>query len=264
MVSMASKQEKFQWRSAAARRLFRIAGEPTSISEAVRVVGRNFLDGVKCPPTDLDALRMRLNILGVDSEDLPFSGELRRDKDGFRIVCSKHLSQTRRRFTIPHEKAHAILETTGPRCPRVGNELERICDQLASELLMPRHLFVSSVGSSLSIEKIFELSRTFGTSLSATAIRCAELLGVSAFGTEGKVVSWAYGVVRKRTRLGMDDELIRAIARASDGQAGCEVVYLRSRTWTGEWRMEWAPTGRYGKAVFLLQPIAPARKAANV
>src|SRR6266404_731536 len=84
----------------------------------------------------------------------------------------------------------AILETTGPRCPRVCNELERICDRLASELLMPRHFFLNAVGSSLSIEKIFELARVVDTSLSATAIRCAELLGVSAFGTEGKVVSW--------------------------------------------------------------------------
>jgi IrrE N-terminal-like domain len=262
VVRTANRQGKFSWRSAAARRLCRIAGDPSTISEAVRIVGSKFLEGVRCPPTDLDAVRLRLNIRAVEAEDLPFSGELRRDKDGFRIVCSNHLSPTRRRFTIAHEIAHAILETTGPRCPRVGDELERICDRLASELLMPRHLFLDAVGSSLSIEKIFELARLFDTSLSATAIRCAELLGVSAFGTEGKVVSWAYGVIRKGAGFGTDVELMSAVARASDGQAGQEVVYLRSRVWTGEWRMEWAPTGRNGKAVFLLQPCQSARRAA--
>lgn len=67
------------------------------------------------------------------------------------------------------------------------------CDRLASELLMPRHLFLNAVGSSLSIENIFELAGVLDTSLSAAAIGCAELLGVSTFGTEGKVVSWAFG-----------------------------------------------------------------------
>jgi hypothetical protein len=52
-------------------------------------------------------------------------------------------------------------------------------------------------------------------------------LGVSTFGTEGKVVSWAYGVIRKGARFGTDEELMSAVARASDGEAGQEVVYLQ-------------------------------------
>ncbi len=263
-MSMQKRRTKQNGRSAAARRLLEMAGDPQSLEEAIRVVANRFLEGVSVPPTDLDLIRQRLNICAIDTEDLPFSGELRRDRSGFRIVCSKHLSLTRRRFTIAHEMAHAILETTGPRCPRVGNELERICDRLASELLMPKQVFVDSVGSGLSIEKIFKLAHVFGTSISATAIRCAELLGVSAFGTEGKIVSWAYGVVKRGSTLTTDEELRKAIDRACDGQAGQEVVYLRSRIWTGEWRMEWAPTGRNGKAVFLLQPCQSARKAAAI
>jgi len=242
------------WRSAAARRLFRLAGNPSNIHDAILIAANSFRDGVPCPPTDLEAIGRRVNIRAVDLEILPFSGELRRDGDGFKIVCSKHLSPTRRRFTIAHEIGHAILETTGPRCPRFGGELERICNLLATELLMPETLFVQRVGKDLTLQRIFELANLFSTSLSSTAIRCAELLGISTFGTDGRIVSWGYGIVKKGSTFSWDEEMRRTIERASNGQAGQESVYLRSRTWTGEWLLEWAPLGRDGKAIFLLQP----------
>jgi hypothetical protein len=263
-VSAQKKRMKCNGRSAAARRLLEMAGNPAKVEDAIRIVADRFLEGVSCPPTDLDSIRQRLNIFAIDSEDLPFSGELRKENGGLRIVCSKYLSPTRRRFTIAHEIGHAILETTGPHCPRVGFELEKICNQLASELLMPKHLFVESVNSELSIEKIFSLARAFGTSISATSIRCAELFGISAFGTEGKVVSWSSGMVKKGSTFRTDDELRAAVERAFNGQSGQVFVYLRSRIWTGEWKMEWAPIGRNGRALFLLQPYQSAAKTAVV
>ena len=68
-----------QWTSAAARRLLEIAGNPPTIEEAIRIVVDRLLDGVPCPPTDLEAIAARLNITGIQAEDVPFSGELRRD-----------------------------------------------------------------------------------------------------------------------------------------------------------------------------------------
>lgn len=263
-MRISSQRSRTTWRSSAARRVFKMAGDPPTVTDAVRIVANKLLDGVRCAPTDLDALGLRLNIYAVDTEDLPFSGELRRDEQGFRIVCSKHLSPARRRFTIAHEMGHAILETSGPRCPRVGGELERICDKLATELLMPEPSFLHCAGSTVSVHKVFELADLFGTSLSATAIRCAELFGVSVFGTDNEVVSWARGVVKTGSTFRTDSELKKLVERAGKGYPGQELVYLHSRNWTGEWSVEWAPAGRNGKAIFLLRPYQPMTKAVAV
>jgi hypothetical protein len=109
---------------------------------------------------------------------------------------------------------------------------------------MPRHLFLNAVGSSLSIEKIFELAGVFDTSLSATAIRCAELLGVSTFDTKGKVVSWAYGVIRKGARFGTDEELMSAVAAPATAKPARKLFIcghefgLVSGGWNGHLRDE--------------------------
>jgi hypothetical protein len=113
------------------------------------------------------------------------------------------------------------------------------------------------------MERIFELAEMFNTSVSATAIRCTELFGVSAFGTEGKVVSWGKGIIKRGSSVESDDELRKFITRACSGESGQEVLYLQSRMWTGDWKVEWAPTGRNGKAVFLLQPYQTIRNAAT-
>src|SRR5580704_14110342 len=109
---------------------------------AVQIVIGRFLDRLDCPPTDLNAVAARLSVTRITYEDLPFPGELRRNSQGFEIACSSYLSASRRRFTVAHELAHVIFETTGPNCPTRGRELERLCDMLASEILMPQNEFM--------------------------------------------------------------------------------------------------------------------------
>jgi len=197
VVRKRISRDHTRWTSAAARRLLGIAGNPATVEEAVRIVADRLLDGVSCPPTDLHAIATRLNISTFQAEDLPVSGELRREGSGFTVVYSSSLSPGRRQFTVAHEIAHAIFESSGPNCPRVGKELERLCDKIAAELLMPRKLFLECAGPAVSIGKLFELARTFRLSLSATAIRCAELKGVSVFEVEGDRVTWGHGIIRR-------------------------------------------------------------------
>ena len=195
-------RNQIKWKSAAARRLLEMAGKPPTVEEAVAIVADRLLDGVPGPPTDLEAIAPRLNITGFRAEDVPFSGELRREGSGFAVVYSSALSPARRRFTVAHELAHALFETSGRNCPRVGRELERLCDKIAAELLMPRKVFLECAGPAISLGGVFELARLFGMSLSATAIRCAELKGVSVFEVDADAVTWGHGVIKTRPHPG--------------------------------------------------------------
>jgi IrrE N-terminal-like domain len=248
-------QKGATWTSAAARRLLTLAGNASTIEDAVRTVVGRLLEGVSCPPTDLEAVAARLEVTGFQAEDLPISGELRRDERGLKIFYSSYLSRERRRFTIAHELGHAIFETTGPNCPRVGVELERLCNMLATELLMPKDVFLNSVGMEVNMAKIFELARSFATSLSATAIRCAELHKVSVFESDESRILWGYGLVKKGLVAQKDDEIRWAVGKALTGEAGQQVVFLHTKFWSGHCRLEWAPIAQGERALFLLHPL---------
>lgn len=244
------------WKSAAARRLLAAAGNPPGIEDAVQIIANRILDGITCPPTDLDAIKSTLNISGFYSEDLPVSGELRRNGNGFMVVYASHLSQTRQRFTIAHEMGHAFFEMTGSNCPRSGIELERLCDMLATEILMPRDVFLKWLGKETSMSKVVELARRFGTSLAATAIRCAELKRVSVFQVENKTVIWGYGAIKAGDFRGMSDTLGKSLNNALNKNSGNSVVNLSTTSWSGEWKLEWVRFGKGTRTLFLLQPMS--------
>ena len=86
-----------------------LAGNPSSVEAAVEIIAARLLEGIQCPPTDLEAIRPRLNITQFCAEDIAGSGELQRDGDGLKVVYSPTLSPTRRRFTIAHECGHRVL-----------------------------------------------------------------------------------------------------------------------------------------------------------
>ena len=226
----------------------------------MHVVVSRLLEGVACPPTDLEAIRPRLNITQFCAEDIAGSGELQRDGDGLKVVYSSALSSTRKRFTIAHEMAHAVFESTGPNCPRTGVELERLCDKIAAEILMPKQIFLGRLGQEFSATKILDLSQLFRASVSATAIRCAELRKVSVFGVEGDTIIWAFGVV-KSGPISRTSFTIRELhAKLNRGEPVDEIIYLDSRTGYSEWRAEAMPLGSEDRALFLLTPKQPYRR----
>lgn len=191
------------------------------------------------------------------------SGELRRRRDGFTIVLSKHLSPSRQRFTVAHELGHAIFETSGPGCPRYGVELERLCDMLATEILMPHSLFRTLAQEQLSMSKVWELSRVFGTSLTATALRGAELMRCSVFETESDTISWGYGVVKKGSLKNLDRDLQMAIRQAERSHTGEAQFYLWNQKWQGDCKLEWTRPRGGGRTLFLLQPVSQLGQSRN-
>lgn len=90
--------------------------------------------------------------------------------------------QGRVAFTIAHEIAHTFFpnSTHGARFrqlsasqSREANELERLCDLGAAELLMPQEEFQAEVGSRPTLEDANRLAELFGSSFEATVFRLA-------------------------------------------------------------------------------------------
>ncbi len=246
-----------EWKSAAARRIRQFAGDVTTVEAAVRLVAKRLLHDIICPPTDLQTLAHRLNVKRAEPvAGLPISGELRPDEDGFVIVYSASMSEGRKRFTIAHELGHAVFEQTGPNCPRHGRELEKMCDMLASEFLMPYDVFHDRVGRSIGPPEVFQLAREFGTSMAATAVRCRQFLGVSLFQIKDTEFEWGVGTIRRQCDLIANiDALRKPMRTAMEGVDGEENVYLRN----GDQKLQWTCLRGQGRALFVLQPSSSVR-----
>lgn len=75
---------------------------------------------------------------------LPTSALLLRDeKHGMVALVRAHDPEARQRFSLAHELGHVLVEARGLRsdlsCRDI--EVERLCDRLAAELLLPRSMF---------------------------------------------------------------------------------------------------------------------------
>ena len=163
-----------KWRSAAARRLKEFANSK-DVERAAIEVGRRLTEGQELPPTNLDAILPKVNVVRcMPDSDLMTSGELRQLDDGLEIAYSASEVETRRRFTIAHEIAHAVFERTGPHCPRRGRELEKLCDMVASQILVPQHVFDSFASRPTPLAEIRQLASKFRVSVTMMAIRCSQ------------------------------------------------------------------------------------------
>jgi hypothetical protein len=109
-------------------------------------------------------------------ETLPYAGELVQVGATFRIHYSAGMAAERERFTLAHELCHAIFASSGSGWPRRGDELERICELFAAELLMPRWA-VDQLWSRerASVEAFRDCADGLGVSLTALANRFATL-----------------------------------------------------------------------------------------
>lgn len=242
-----------KWQSAAARRIREISGT-SSVEAGIPVIVERLIDGVPCPPTDLDELMRKLNVAGSElDEDMLVPGELRRWGHKLKIYLIPGLGKGRTRFTIAHELGHAIFESSGRGCPRHGEELEHLCDKIAAEILMPRTIFKSLAGHRPTIDRVIELSRLFQTSLPATFKRTAELYGVRAFEVDNGTINWSAGI-SSRGFAGAGSSFKQGIKRAMDGERGSESVELNFGSRFTKWRMEWRCLDQEKRAVFLLTP----------
>lgn len=122
---------------------------------------------------------------GVDAMLVPLG-------DGYTVVINESAPLARQRYSLAHELGHIMLLATeshareparttrfrsaSPESDKKRSE-ERLCDEIAAELLMPEASFSKEVEwCGRSLEHLPRLANLFGTSLTATAIRFWELL----------------------------------------------------------------------------------------
>jgi hypothetical protein len=227
------KKKPARWTSAAARRIVAAAGGEQTVERAVVEVVDRLRAGTEGPPTDLRAICGRLGVKSCRPESLPVAGELRRDGTGLMIAYSPGLQAGRRRFTIAHELGHAFFEHTGRNCPRRGEELERICDLFAVELLMPAGLAKNTIeGNDPSC--VFAIANRFDVSMSAAMYRFTELSGIHSALDMGDFRGATLAVLKVA-----DPWIDEMVGEAREGGVASDVIRLgRNRVWNGAWRVQ--------------------------
>jgi uncharacterized protein DUF955 len=242
-----------QWESAAARRVVAASGHARTLGEAIVSVASRLLDGIACPPTDLEALGARLNVSAFRPSDLPVAGELRKNSTNFEVVYASGMKTGRRRFTIAHELGHAFFEQTGPGCPRSGEELEAICDMLAAEFLMPKPRVELQLSDRPTAQEILDMAKEFEVSIEAAARRCCKLRGLQAFGVNASgTLLFTTGLVRSA-----NEDISVLAKRVSGGESVRSGLYLASYGFaTRLWQVEGTPIGNGRSGLFVLWPTA--------
>ena len=246
---MLRRRAAGRWTSAAAKRLMTFAGV-ADVDRAIDKVVVDILEGVAHPPTDLDGVMHRLKVARVEANnDMMVTGALRKVGSELSIHVFPGLSTGRRRFTIAHELGHAFFESTGPRPPRSGKELETICDKFAAEVLMPRRSFVRCAGRRPDIGRLFELAHIFRVSRSAVFLRALDLYRFKSFEIEGEYFNWCFGL--------WNHEKAQLLS-SFDGRRDCsgvEEIHLFGGRGHSVWNMEWHSMEDRTRVIGLLTPF---------
>jgi hypothetical protein len=139
-------------------------------------------------PIDLVEIANQCGVSSISRRPLEVSGMVTKGANGYDITLnSNERLLSRQRFTLAHEIAHIVLsQETGNEITESHREvgentrgrrdsLEKLCDTLAAQFLMPRALFLQ-YAPPWNVGSIPRLARQFETSILATAIRFAELM----------------------------------------------------------------------------------------
>ena len=140
-------------------------------------------------PVDLASLATKWGVAAIEERNISSDAMLLPSPEGYRVVLKKASSvgeRVRQRFSFAHELGHLLLRQQGlgdsrssktkHRVHNNRNTEERLCDQIAAEILMPREAFHSDATDlQWSLEGLRRLSRRYGTSVSATANRMIAL-----------------------------------------------------------------------------------------
>jgi hypothetical protein len=135
-----------------------------------------FVGAYRAPGESLDSLARSLGVSRITEQRLPFEGGLFQLPGGELVIkLNSESSFVRKRFTLAHELGHLLLKTVPAfrsTC-RTDAALERACDKIAAELLMPSEdaiAFIRGLGQP-SPEKLKIISARYAVSSQTAAIR---------------------------------------------------------------------------------------------
>lgn len=153
------------------KRIASLVGEKDA-NRALKV----FVDAHRTANESLDALAHKLSVSRIVEQRLPFEGGLFQLADGELVIkLNAESSFVRKRFTLAHEIAHLLLKTVPAfrSTRRTDEALERTCDLIAAELLMPTTEaadFVRGLGRP-SPEKLRDIASKYAVSTQTAALR---------------------------------------------------------------------------------------------
>ena len=133
-------------------------------------------------PVNIESVAKALGAESVQRTDLSVAGMLLPTEESFKILINKNESWERQRFSCAHEIAHVIFDPKFTPSMRqdtrqAPNALERNCEKLAAQLLMPEPTFSRYANADVfSIRSIIKLSKAFQTSIQATTIRVLDII----------------------------------------------------------------------------------------
>lgn len=131
------------------------------------------------PPVDLASVLELWPGLKVSVEDLDGTGYLLDlGFAGGEIILRSDNSRARRRFTLVHELGHWLLGPEGAVVERShrDSQMERWCDRLAAEVLMPSAWISRDLKGPVEglAKRVAGLPQTYGVSLAAALLRASE------------------------------------------------------------------------------------------
>ena len=133
-------------------------------------------------PVNIKSVAKTLGAENVQRADISVAGMLLPTDESFRILVNKNESRERQRISCAHEIAHFIFDPKFKPSMRqdarqAPNALERNCEKLAAQLLMPEPTFSRYANADVfSIRSIINLAKAFQTSIKATTIRALEVI----------------------------------------------------------------------------------------
>ena len=167
-------------------------------------------------PVNVEGIAMHLGAESVQAVDISVAGMLLPTKDSFKILVNRNEPRARQRFSCAHEIAHKILDprltpSLREELSDAQNALEKNCDKLAAQILMPDPTFTVYAKSDVySIQSVVKLARTFQTSIKATTIRLMDVIdepsiaifSAMAAGKTGPQlrIQWNYQNIRRLRR----------------------------------------------------------------
>ena len=213
---------------------FRI--RPTGAGENPTAAIAALVDVHRSPGEPLHAMALRLGVSRIIEEPMSFEGGLFELPHGERIIKLNAASPpNRKRFTLAHEIGHLLLGKPGLRSSCGSDHaLERRCDAIAAELLMPTDEavpFIKNLGKP-SPEKLRTMASRFEVSLQAAAFRVHRDFGlwkcfIGCWQRHPKIkTEWFVGYRRRWDRAEPDEHSLD-LALSSEGPVQSKELWQR-------------------------------------
>ena len=232
-------------------------------------------------PVNIESIAKSLGAESVQRANISVAGMLLPTEDSFRILVNKNEHWVRQRFSGAHEIAHLILDpkhapSMRKEVPEAPTTLEKHCDMLAAQILMPDPTFSRYAKSEIcSIQSILKLARTFQTSITATTIRLMDVIDEPIIAIFSRMATGKTGL---HLRIQWNSQNVRRLRRRhayflpkgkSVNLATADMAYRTNQIQTkneyidvGNLRLKGYTESRafgYGKSRYVLSLVFPER-----